>query len=206
VPEIRGIDEHEIQAEPGSRGSVLRNLLKIKKPHEMALAEMEALEKARRVLMDVYARSHRFSATDVRSIHRQWLGNIYAWAGEYRRVDLSREGFMFARCARIPDLMEDFANRVLMVDTPCCRLAPNALASVLARTHFEITHIHPFREGNSRCAVLLLELMANQAGMRLRKLNYEQLSSSAYASAVRHLRSGNPSELESLLAKSIYCE
>jgi len=47
-------------------------------------------------LIRIYDKDHRFTATDIRRIHQLWLGNVYEWAGEYRHVNVSKDGFMFA--------------------------------------------------------------------------------------------------------------
>jgi cell filamentation protein len=48
---------------------------------------------------------HRFTAEDIRSLHRMWLGPIYPWAGEYRSVNIGKGGFQFAGAHLIPGLM-----------------------------------------------------------------------------------------------------
>jgi cell filamentation protein len=51
--------------------------------------------------------------------HRRWLGGIYAWAGAYRQVNVSKDGFPFAAASRVPALMEDYSGKVLARCTPC---------------------------------------------------------------------------------------
>lgn len=41
-------------------------------------AETRALEKAMVELVGQYDEKHRFTAADIREIHRRWLGEIYA--------------------------------------------------------------------------------------------------------------------------------
>ena len=90
----------EAQYEPGSRGRVLRNLLGIRRTGDMELAESQALELAQRQAIEAYSQDHRFTATDVCRLHAIWLGPIYAWAGEYRAVNITKDGFPFAAAAR----------------------------------------------------------------------------------------------------------
>lgn len=52
-------------------------------------------------------------------MHRRWLGGIYAWAGTYRQVNISKGGFPFAAANRVPALMEDYSRKVLAKRTPC---------------------------------------------------------------------------------------
>jgi cell filamentation protein len=72
--------------------------------------------------------------------------------------------FMFAAAAQVPRLMECFSQSELADHTPCVGLDEAGLVAALARTHAELVLIHPFREGNGRCARLLGWLMALQAG------------------------------------------
>ncbi len=155
----------QAEFEPGSRGRVLRNLLGITRARDMKLAESQALLLAQQHAVESYSEDHRFTAADICSLHRDWLGPIYAWAGEYRNVNMSKGGFPFANAMRVPSLMDELARGPLARRTPC-RPAPDAeLAVALAEVHAELILIHPFREGNGRIARLLAVLMGLQAGL-----------------------------------------
>lgn len=164
----------EAQFEPGSNGQVLRNRLGIKSPAEMDAAETRALEKAMVELVRRYDEEHRFTAADIREIHRCWLGGIYVWAGEYRQVNVSKGAFPFAAAARVPALMAEFERDILARYTPCRFKDSADIARALAETHVELVLIHPFREGNGRAARMLSILMALQAG--LPPLNFSSIA------------------------------
>ena len=74
----------EAQFEPGSRRRVLKNLLGIRRKREMDRLEAQEQLRALQELIKIYGKSHRFTATDIRRIHRIWLGNIYPRAGKCR--------------------------------------------------------------------------------------------------------------------------
>lgn len=157
----------EAQFEPGSRGRVLRNLLGIRRKREM-----DALEAVKLVEVTDYAIrhvsvAHRFTAHDVYTLHRQWLGKVYPWAGECRQVNISKGGFTFAMAPQVPRLMAELEKTVLAAYTPCRFVEPEKVIEALAVTHCELVLIHPFREGNGRLARLLATLMALQAGLPL---------------------------------------
>jgi len=61
--------------------------------------------------------------------------------------------------------MQQLEQNVLKRSTPCRDADPPAIATALAIVHAELVLIHPFREGNGRCARLLALLMAFQAGL-----------------------------------------
>lgn len=155
----------EVQFEPGSDGRVLKNLLGIKSSEEMDVAEASALVGTMDSLVRLYDEAHCFTANDVREFHRLWLGDIYAWAGEYRQVNVSKGDFPFAAAARVPVLMEEFERDVLSCYTPCNFAVRDEVMRSLAKTHVELVLIHPFREGNGRVARVLSTLMALQAGL-----------------------------------------
>jgi len=150
--------------EPGSRGRVLGNLLGIRRVRDMQRAESDALLAVQEWAIGHFSATHRFTAGDVGLLHRRWLGSIYPWAGEYRQLNVSKGGFMFAAAAQIPRLMDEFGAGELAQFTPCGGMDGATLVAALARTHGELVLIHPFREGNGRCARLLAWLMALQAG------------------------------------------
>lgn len=155
----------EAEFEPGSRGRVLRNLLGIRSSREMARAESDALLVAQEHLIERFAEDHCFSATDIRAMHRIWLGDIYPWAGEYRSVNMAKGNLQFAAASQIPRLMQAFEQQELAAYTPCRFECQQQVALSLAVVHLELVLIHPFREGNGRCARLLSLLMGLQAGL-----------------------------------------
>lgn len=155
----------EAESEPGSRGRVLRNRLGIVSLRDMMHRESEALLAATQRAIDETQLEQRFTADDMRHIHGLWLGDIYSWAGEYRQVNLGKGDFMFASATQVPRLMREFEDGPLREYTPCRFETLNEQAHALALVHAELILIHPFRDGNGRCARLLAMLMGLQAGL-----------------------------------------
>lgn len=151
--------------QPGSRNRVLHNLLGITRVRDMNEAESQALELVQQVAIERFAMEHRFTAADIRELHRIWLGPIYAWAGEYRSLNIGKGGFQFAHAPLISKLMMELGRDALRRYTPCIGMDDARLALALAEVHAELILIHPFREGNGRLARLLALLMALQAGL-----------------------------------------
>ncbi|CAG0971828.1 Protein adenylyltransferase NmFic [Methylophilaceae bacterium] len=114
-----------------------------------------------------YSADYRFTAADIAILHKQWLGSIYGWAGEFRQVNISKGGFAFAMAAQVPRLMHDLEQKVLATYTPCNFNDHDKVIEALTVTHCELVLIHPFREGNGRVSRLLSTLMALQAGLPL---------------------------------------
>jgi cell filamentation protein len=163
--DISGLPEG--QFEPGSRGRVLKNLAGIRLKREMDALEAVKLAEATDWAIRHYSADHCFTAKDVCAMHRQWLGEVYPWAGRYRQVNIGKGGFAFAMAAQVPRLMEEFGRNELKRYTPCVFDDRDKIVEALATVHCELVLIHPFREGNGRLSRLLTTLMALQAGLPL---------------------------------------
>ncbi len=176
----------EAHFEPGSRGRVLKNLLGIHSKREMDALEATKLADATDWAIRHVTAIQRFTAADICHWHKQWLGEVYEWAGEYRQVNIGKGGFMFAMSAQVPRLMKEFERDVLTRYTPCTSDNLEDVLEALAITHCELVLIHPFREGNGRLSRLLSQLMALQAGLPL--LNFSVIKGKqreAYFAAVQ---------------------
>lgn len=151
--------------EPGSRERVLKNHLGITGKRKMDAVEAHEQLRALEEILDIYDRHHRFTAADICRMHEIWLGNIYEWAGRYRRVNISKEGFTFAMARHISELMEKFEKGTLSEFTPCPATEHRDIIHAVAVVHTELVLIHPFREGNGRLARMVAVLMGLQAGL-----------------------------------------
>lgn len=167
----------EGQFEPGSGDQVLRNLRGIVDPAEMDRLESVELVRTLDELVHEVDVDQRFTTADICGMHRRWLGGIYAWAGQYRSVNVEKDGFPFAAAYLIEGLMADLESGALARFTPCRPGDVTTVAAALANVHVELVLIHPFREGNGRISRLLATLMALQAGLPL--LDFSGLTGSA---------------------------
>ena len=163
-----GLIENEY--EPG--GNVLKNKLGIRKVKEMGKVEGEVFLKTQRHFYNLFSEDPppHITADLIKEIHRHWLGGIYEWAGNYRRVNLEKEGIKFPLAMlqgapNIPRLMKEFERDILRKYTPCPKGDElSNVARAIAIVHGEFEIIHPFREGNGRVGRLIADLMALQAG------------------------------------------
>jgi cell filamentation protein len=164
----------EAAYQPGSRKRVLRNLLGITSKVSMDRTEAEAL-----ITVSTFYYQHVLEATTridaelIRHMHRDWLGKIYSWAGEYRTVELSKDNFSWPPAYLIPGHMEQYTEGILKAHTPC---RPRALVEVcrsIAVVHAELLLIHPFREGNGRLARWIADVMAVQAGYAMPSYRFQ---------------------------------
>ena len=154
----------EAATEPGSGGRVLRNRLAIRLKREMDRVEFEALLRVREAYLERISPDTQFTTALLRQMHRDWLGDIYEWAGQYRTVELSKGGFRWPPAYLVADNMARFEVGLLREHTPCRPAPLDGVARGMAEVHAELLLIHPFREGNGRLARWLADVMALQAG------------------------------------------
>lgn len=148
-------------------------------------------------LLHTNVAGRRFTTEDIRFLHREWLGAIYPWAGKFRGVNVSKSGFTFAVARFIPELMAKFQQGPLKEFTPCEFDDVQQVAEALAVTHCELILIHPFREGNGRCARLLAQAMAQQSGYS--GLDFSPMSDGGrYVSGIHASLAGNYSPMREI--------
>lgn len=155
----------EAQYQPGSDNQVLLNNLGISEPQEMEDTEFDYLIQFQVALFDEFPVDQKITAIDLCEWHRNWLGPIYEWAGNYRTVTMSKGGFPFAAVPQLPNLMLKLDQDYLQKYTPCNAMERDELVNAMALCHVEFIIIHPFRDGNGRLGRLLTTVMALQAGM-----------------------------------------
>lgn len=148
----------------GSNKAVLENKLGITSMETMEVKESILLQQAYEKMINIYDADHMFSAKDICNLHKLWLSSVYVWAGDYRTVNMSKGGFVFAAAHLLPKLMQDFEQNYLKKYTPTHAIDKAQLATKLSIVHVEYILIHPFREGNGRLGRMLATLMSLQAG------------------------------------------
>ncbi len=100
----------------------------------------------------------------LQKIHRYLFGDIYAWAGKLRHVNIAK-GNQFCLAMNL----EAYGNSIFrkleqehyLIDAGDA--TPHRLAYYLS----EINVLHPFREGNGRTQRLFIEYLASVAGYRV---------------------------------------
>lgn len=107
-----------------------------------------------------------FDAEHVTSIHGYLFQDVYAWAGQYRTVDLVK-GHAFA-------LLEDGSVgrhldtvRDLVAGTQWDKLKQTDFAVRTAEVFTHLNQAHPFREGNGRTAKAFMHHVADQSPFTL---------------------------------------
>lgn len=162
---------------PGT--TVLRNKAGIREVG--ALEAYEAAITAQRA--DEPLPTGRLTASHYRAVHRHLFQDLYAWAGKYRTVRISKDGSAFCYPENIASQMNSLFGR-LKADACLTRLTPNRFAAKAADFLSTLNAIHPFREGNGRTQTTFLALLAHHAGhpLDLTRLEPERFLAAMVAS------------------------
>lgn len=170
---------------PGT--TVLKNIPGLR--NQAALDEFETASTTQRA--DEPLPSGRLSVTHYRALHHHLFQDVYAWAGKFRTVRISKDGSAFCypeyiereMSALFADLKKHHYFRNLTADN-FAKKATKFLATLNA--------IHPFREGNGRTQTVFLALTADHAG---HSLDMQRLEPEAFLEAMIESFHGNEETL-----------
>lgn len=144
---------------------VLKNKLNIRNKGELKAAEEEFTAVKQLVLLQDPVKGY-FTKTHLLRIHRFLFEDVYPFAGQIRREQISKGDTMFYP----PDTIDRELNRVfaaihenkLLKEKKASEQIQN-----LSWTMAELNIIHPFREGNGRSIRELIRCMALVYGIHL---------------------------------------
>ena len=146
---------------------VLRNLLNIRNEGELDKAEAE-LSRARMMLL-YDAGFRNFSETALSEIHEYLFGDIYDWAGRYRKINVIKRERLLAGQSVWYSNCEDIERDLKRVWTRFRRtkwdgITKRQFVKKTSRLFPALWQIHPFREGNTRTVVMLLTFFVEAHG------------------------------------------
>lgn len=146
---------------------VLRNLLNIREEKALDLAEAEL---SRANMMLLYEQGFDdFSTAGICALHKALFGDVYAWAGQFRNINIQKreeilagQSVWYSNDDDIERDLETAWTRIheLSWDT----LSHEEFAAQAARTFPALWQAHPFREGNTRTIVMLLTFFVEKHG------------------------------------------
>ncbi|AHK18681.1 cell division protein Fic [Yersinia similis] len=194
------LNSAEERYQPGSGDLVLANKLGIIDEHEMEALESGLLLMLYEQLFIEGQPPEALAFEHISRWHRQWLGNVYDWAGRLRNANLTKDGFQFAAADRILLLIDGFEKQFLSRTRELKSLLRPELIRYLAESHVEFILIHPFREGNGRLSRLLCDVLAVQAGKSLLDYSLWDEHKAFYFKAIQAGVSGNYSPMMQLVS------
>lgn len=180
-------------------GELLPNLLNLSSREDIDKSEFEGFLYAELSLTAELSSRTKFCSKYIQRIHKLALGHLYAFAGKYRTVNMSKGGFLFPTSKFIPQNMSDFDEEILF-KLPNKYNAKTSLIEDIAKVHGEFLFIHPFREGNGRTARMLANLMVRKQSFQ--GLRFELIDDKVfpkYVSAVQMVANRNYKPMEELI-------
>jgi cell filamentation protein len=181
---------------PGT--NVLRNLRDIR--NENLLSEFEAEASARRLRqLEHKPMLGAFDAQHVQAIHRHIFKDVYAWAGEFRTVNISKSGNPFAFTEYIASSLNKTL-KALESERYLGGADPKRFTNRGAYYLGEINAIHPFREGNGRAQREFIRELAVRNGYTL---NWSRVSREEMIEASRQSFRGDNVGLEHVLTSAL---
>jgi cell filamentation protein len=140
-----------------------------------------------------------FDAPHLQRIHRHILQDVYPWAGEFRTVDMRKEGeFWFCRREFIEQSLIDLFNK-LSGENKLKATMPEQFGSRAGYYLSELNAIHPFREGNGRAQREIIRELGLHAGLHV---NWARvLQQEMYAVSVASFQKGDHRLLGDLITR-----
>ena len=137
--------------------SVLKNKLDIRDP--VLLRKVEAdLSSARQAEIFRTPVVGRFTATHLCNIHRKLLGDVYSFAGHFRREDIAKGPTRFVTYSQIKEKLQRLLGQ-LQQEKWLENVSFEAFVARSAYYMAELNYIHPFREGNGRAIREFMRLL-----------------------------------------------
>jgi cell filamentation protein len=174
---------------PGT--AVLKNRANIRDQAELDAFEHEAMLQRAEEPYPV----GRLSVSHFKAIHRHLFQDVYAWAGRFRTVRISKGGSMFCYPEHIGAEMHRLFDQ-LKHDHYLTSLGREEFARKGAHFLAEVNAIHPFREGNGRTQLAYFTMLAETAG---HALELDRLEPDALLQAVIESFGGHEARLTKLI-------
>lgn len=137
--------------------SVLKNKLDIRDPALLRKVEAD-LSTARQAEIFHIPVAGRFTATHLCNIHRKLLGDVYSFAGHFRREDIAKGPTRFVTYSQIKEKLQRLLGQ-LQQEKWLENVPFEAFVARSAYYMAELNYIHPFREGNGRAIREFMRLL-----------------------------------------------
>lgn len=150
--------------------NTLINLADIKDSELLRKAEADITSIA---MVGVYNLKYdKFDTETLQDIHKKIFGQIYAWAGEFRTIQMTKPEDVLGGDTVRYSYPKEIKKELTAVMKEIKKLKRNGdndddIVFRLVRIIAKIWQIHPFREGNTRSVIVFAVLLANSLGFKV---------------------------------------
>jgi cell filamentation protein len=148
---------------PGT--DILRNIPDIRDPMQLAAFEANATA-SRLIQLGASSMNGGFDIPHLKSIHNFIFQDLFSWAGNFRTLNISKDGQLFGLSQFIEPALQGIFNN-LATEKNLSGLDRKAFSSRAGRYLGEINAVHPFREGNGRAQREFIRALALGSGHRI---------------------------------------
>ena len=143
---------------------LLKNLQNITDPDVLLFVESAAVTKR---LQELNAKPIKIKGIQsLYSVHKHLFQDIYAWAGQKRAVEISKDGKQFFPTAHFDPALK-YLDQLINEFKQIPEDHRKDLAQKLAEILDNVNYLHPFRDGNGRAQREFLRLLALEKGLAL---------------------------------------
>ena len=148
---------------PKSEGEILPNKLDLTDSKQIEREEYRGFLRAELKFESEIENIETFDWHLITAIHHTAFEHLYEFAGKLRKVNISKDGFLFPTALYLGKTIQNFEEEFLNT-IPKQITDENQLVAITAPIHAELLFINPFREGNGRTARLFINLIAVKHG------------------------------------------
>ena len=165
--------------------SILKNTKNITDLQALYVEEEKALAKAYERLLQEVRSDTPLTTGLLLHVHERIFGDLYAWAGRWRSVTISKSGVTWPPPDYLAEAMQFFERDVLTLYPASVLQDDRHFCEALGHIQGEFLAIHPFREGNARTIKLVTNLLAVQTGRLPLRYDSSDLGKDQYILAAK---------------------
>ncbi|MGD9581434.1 MAG: Fic/DOC family protein [Vampirovibrionia bacterium] len=98
-------------------------------------------------------------SSKIKMLHKVIFDDLYDWAGEFRNIHVSKEGFPFPPGDMVIPEMKRLDKELFNKIDYGSEASLEELAELLSMVSSELTIVHPFREGNGRIVRIVTDII-----------------------------------------------
>ncbi len=142
------------------------------------------------------------SARLILDIHQIAFGELYEWAGKWRRIDITVGLITPPSFDKVPFFMYQFIDNLNYKIKNASTQTEHIECLVYA--HHEFIKIHPFNNGNGRTGRILMNIVALKFGYQLLNIYHQKGNErGTYIAAMRAADNGDYSALSNLITEEL---